>query len=207
MVSAGEAMTKTAYCFDLDGTVTTTEILPCIASELGISEEMAVLTRSTMDGHIPFESSFRLRCLLLGQVDLERVRAIVAQVPLNKEIVDFIKNRPDDCYIVTGNLDIWTTSLIENLACAAFTSSGQFQNGLLRVANIVNKAEAVSELYKRGYQRVIAVGDGANDAGMLEAASLGIAYGGVHAPAPLTVAAADAVIYEASTLCRLLETL
>ena len=31
---------KTAYCFDLDGTVSTLEILPCIAADLGIADEL-----------------------------------------------------------------------------------------------------------------------------------------------------------------------
>lgn len=200
-------MKETAFCFDLDGTVTTTEILPCIASELGISEEMAVLTRSTMDGHIPFDSSFRLRCLLLGQIDVDKVRKIIAQVPLDKEIVSFIKARAADCYIVTGNLDIWVAPLIESLGCSAFTSNGHFEGALLRVSNILNKGEAVSQLFARKYKRVVAVGDGANDVSMLQAATVGIAYGGVHAPSPAVVTVSDGIVYESRTLCRLLKTL
>lgn len=200
-------MGKTAFCFDLDGTVTTTEILPCIASELGITEEMAVLTRSTMDGHIPFDSSFRLRCLLLGQIALERVRQLVAEVPLDGEISSFIRDRSTDCYIVTGNLDIWIEPLIQKLGCSMFSSQGMFQNGLLRVANILKKSDAVEKLKERGYQRIVAVGDGANDASMLKAATIGIAYGGVHAPAPSAINSSDVIIYESSTLCRLLKTL
>lgn len=200
-------MSDTAYCFDLDGTVTTVEVLPCIASELGISEEMAVLTRSTMDGHIPFESSFRLRCLLLGQIETKKVRQIVADVPLDLHISDFIRENAADCYIVTGNLDVWIAPLIDKLGCSAFSSKGAYHDGLLRVENILNKSDAVAQLKNRGYQRVIAVGDGANDAGMLKEACLGIAYGGVHTPAASAIDAADAIIYESSTLCRLLRTL
>lgn len=200
-------MGDVAFCFDLDGTVTTTEILPCIASELGISDEMAVLTKSTMDGHIPFDSSFRLRCLLLGQISVERVCELVSQVPLNNEIVSFIRERPNDCYIVTGNLDIWVGGLIGTLNCSAFTSSGYFDGGLLRVSNILNKGDAVRELFRRNYKRVVAIGDGANDASMLREASIGIAYGGVHSPASLALTSADAVVYESSTLCQLLRTL
>lgn len=74
---------KTAFCFDLDGTLTKTEILPCIASDLGVSDEIATLTRATMEGHIEFEPSFRLRCLILGQVAPEVVRAIVTNIPLD----------------------------------------------------------------------------------------------------------------------------
>ncbi|MDY0013020.1 MAG: HAD-IB family phosphatase [Rhodocyclaceae bacterium] len=200
-------MGDTAFCFDLDGTVTTTEILPCIASELGIAEEMAVLTRSTMDGHIPFESSFRLRCLLLGQIATEKVRQLVADVPLDAGIFSFIRERAQDCYIVTGNLDIWISSLVEKLGCSVFSSKGVYQDGLLRVTHVFNKSDAIDRLRFRGYRRIVAVGDGANDAGMLSAACVGIAFGGVHAPALSAITAADAIVYESSTLCRLLKTL
>jgi phosphoserine phosphatase len=203
----GEVMGNTAFCFDLDGTVTTTEILPCVASELGISDEMAVLTRSTMDGYIPFESSFRLRCLLLGQIPIERVCQIIALVPLDKNIVSFIKDYANDCYIVTGNLDLWITPLIESLGCSFFSSMGRFEDGLLRVDKILNKGDAVRQLKKRGYRSIVATGDGANDESMLREATLGIAYGGVHAPATSAIKSADAIIYESSTLCRLLRTL
>jgi HAD superfamily phosphoserine phosphatase-like hydrolase len=207
MVFTGAIMSDTAFCFDLDGTVTTIEVLPCIASELGISEEMAVLTRSTMDGHIPFESSFRLRCLLLGQIARDKVRQIVADVPLDPHISEFIREHASDCFIVTGNLDIWIGPLIDKLGCSAFSSTGVYHDGLLRVENILNKSDAVKHLKDRGYQRVVAVGDGANDSSMLKEASMGIAYGGVHAPAASAIDAADAIIYESSTLCRLLRTL
>ena len=81
---------KTAYCFDLDGTLSTTEILPCLASELGVADEIATLTRATMDGHIGFEASFRLRCLILNRIPLSRVHEIIADIPLHPAILEFI---------------------------------------------------------------------------------------------------------------------
>jgi phosphoserine phosphatase len=58
---------STFFCFDLDGTMTRREILPAIASEVGLSEEIALLTSLTMRGLVPFESSFRLRCRILRE--------------------------------------------------------------------------------------------------------------------------------------------
>ena len=41
---------RTAFCFDLDNTITRQEILPVLADDLGLADDMAVLTRLTMDG-------------------------------------------------------------------------------------------------------------------------------------------------------------
>ena len=78
---------------------------------------------------------------------------------------------------------------------------------MLRVEHILDKSDAVTKLKECGYRRVVAIGDGANDAGMLKAATIGIAYGGVHSPASLAVQAADAIVYESRNLCNLLKML
>ena len=43
----------TAYCFDLDGTLTRQELLPLIASSVGLEDEISVLTQATIDGLLP----------------------------------------------------------------------------------------------------------------------------------------------------------
>lgn len=197
---------KTAFCFDLDGTVTTTEILPCIAADLDIAGEIATLTRLTMDGHIGFEESFRLRCAILGTVSPERVRAIVADVPLNDTIVAFIRALSQDCYLVTGNLDIWISPIVEKCGAQLFSSTAILDNGKVKLSSILNKADAVATLRKR-YDRIAAIGDGANDVPMLQAADIAIAYGGVHSPSQVAAQAARYIVHEGTSLCKLLRTL
>lgn len=198
---------KIAYCFDLDGTVTKTEILPCIASDLGVSDEIATLTRATMDGHIEFDASFRLRCLILGQVNPEVVRTIVSNIPLDESLLFFIRSNSANCFLVTENLDVWMQPISEKCGCEIYSSKGSWDGEILKLITILNKAEAVEQIRLRGFEKVVAVGDGANDVPMLLAADVAIAYGGVHSPPPSVISASDYLIHNGDTLCRLLKVL
>ena len=106
---------RTIFAFDLDGTVTREETLPILAGELGLSEEMARLTRLTMDGHIAFSESFRLRFHILKEIPLATIQGIMDTVALDPVIVGFIRSRAEDCAIVTGNLDLWVEPIIKKL--------------------------------------------------------------------------------------------
>ncbi|MBK6870187.1 MAG: HAD family phosphatase [Kineosporiaceae bacterium] len=198
---------STAFAFDLDGTLTCEELLPVIAEELSLSREMATLTRLTLDGTIDFEDSFRLRCAILRAVPISRVRDIVAEVALTEALADFISAHAEDCYVVTGNLDVWIRPILDRLGCRAFTSVGRAEGDqLLGVDTVLRKSTAVAELNTR-YDRVVAVGDSVNDISMFELADIGIAYGGVHDPADDLIEVADYATYREEALCRLLNTL
>lgn len=199
---------KNAFCFDLDGTITTTEVLPCIASELDLADEVATLTSATMQGHIPFEASFRLRCALLGSISPEKIRSIVADIPLEPNISNFIRENKDRCFVVTGNLDIWIAPLVEQLGCRLFSSHATYVEGRLRLSRILRKSEAIAQIRELPqFDRVIGIGDGANDVPMLEAADIGISFGGVHPPSQEAVFASQFISHEGSSLCRLLRAL
>ena len=122
---------KKIYCFDLDGTVTSQELLPLMAAELDLYDEISALTQATINGLIPFERSFKLRCKLLSDVPIKKVQEVAEKVKLNESIVQFIKENKDNSYIVTGNIYEWIQPIVEKIGCKIFCSKGKFTNDKL----------------------------------------------------------------------------
>ncbi len=200
-------MSKNIYCFDLDGTVTAQEILPLIAAELDLYEEIATLTQATINGLIPFEKSFKLRCKLLSDVPVKRVQEIAEKVKINESIANFLRENKDNSYIITGNIYEWIKPIIEKLGCKIFCSQGKFNDGkLVGLEKIINKGEVIKRLRKND-RSIISVGDGMGDVLMFQESDLSIAFGGVHEPIETLMKVSNYLVYDEDSLCRLLNTL
>lgn len=199
-------MSRYIFLFDLDSTVTKEEILPTISKRLGIFEQMSLLTESTMKGEIPFKQSFLQRVELLRDIPVSDIRRLVSEIRLNEKVVDFIQNNKERCYIVTGNLDIWIKSLIAKIGMEShtFCSSALVKDDYLQdVISIVDKNAVVSQMILP----FVAVGDGNNDAEMIEAAEIGIGYGGVRNVAPSILSCASHAVYNEERLVEFLNRL
>lgn len=194
------------FAFDLDGTVTKIEILPLLAKELGLEEEIKILTDLTLRGEISFEKSFRLRYFILKNIPLKKIHEIVCGVELDEEILNFIRENKNNSVIVTGNLDCWIEPLAKKIGCKIFSSTSEPDKKDFPVLKkILNKGEAIREL-KKTSEKIIAVGDSFNDISMFEAADISIAFGGIHRPIDAAISAADYIIFDGATLCKLLKT-
>lgn len=197
---------KRKFCFDLDGTITKQEILPIIASEAGIHEEIEALTKATISGVIPFKQSFLLRTRLLKEVPVSKVQEICRGIELNNQIVDFIKSNLNDCCIITGNLDKWISKLVDRIGCEIYCSKALVRDDkLVKVLTVLDKGE-ITKLLVQKYE-IIAIGDGMGDVGMFENAHTRIAFGGVHRPITPLIELSDLICYSEKSLCQTLNTL
>lgn len=200
-------MSKKVFLFDLDATVSKVEILPMLAEQVGLLEEMRELTEKTMRGELPFKSSFLSRVEMLKSIPVSRVAEIVEQTPLNEEIVRFIREHAECCYIVTGNLDIWIRKLMKRIglpmAHCFCSSASAVDDRLVTVNSVIDKGMVV----KQFILPVVAIGDGSNDAEMARLAEVGIGFGGVRPVAYSLMSNATHAIYDEARLCSFLQTL
>ena len=200
-------MNNRVFLFDLDATVTKEEILPALAEQVGLLEEMQEMTEKTMRGEIPFQSSFLARVEVLKAIRVSRVAEIVEKTPLNEELVQFIHAHASRCYIVTGNIDVWIEKLIKRIGlpmshcyCSSASVSDDY---IISVNSVVDK----EKIAKQFVVPVVAVGDGSNDAEMVRLADVGIGYGGVRPVAYSLMCNATHVICDEHRLCSFLHTL
>lgn len=199
---------KIAFCFDLDGTLTKEEILPQIAKHVDLWEEIDLLTKITMRGLITFEKSFRLRVKLLSTVPISTVKETVSKIRVDRHLQDFVRRNKGNCFIVTGNLDVWVNDFIkENYDCDYFSSVADWNDDELKgVSKIIEKKNAV-EILRKDYDVIVTIGDGMNDCSMFEVGDIGISFGGVHDPVESLIKSSEYVCYDSLSLKNLLNSL
>ena len=199
-------MSEYTFLFDLDSTITKQEILPTIAKQLGVYNQMKELTESTMRGELPFKQSFLQRVDILKDIPVDIVSELISHIELNDLLVEFMRQNRERCYIVTGNLDVWIDKLVKRIGMInnIYCSKALLKNGYIdKVFNVIDKSALTSKVTLP----FVAVGDGNNDAEMIEAAEVGIGYGGVRDIAPAVLNCASHAIYDETRLVDFLERL
>jgi len=190
------------FLFDLDGTVTSAETLPIIANHFECKEEIAELTKRTVQGNIPFVESFIRRVNILGKYSVSEISDLLAQVPLYAEVKQFIDDHLADCIIVTGNLTCWCEGLFKKIGCQCFGSEAECENDKVVKLKTILRKEQIVDQYKALGETVVFIGDGNNDLEAMRHANISISVGLTHNPAQSLMAITDYVIFNEHALCR-----
>ena len=188
---------------DADSTLIRNEVIELLADEAGRGAEVAAATEAAMRGEVDFATSLRSRVEALAGVPVaafERAIARIEPTPGVRELIEAVHARGGQVGVVSGGfhevldtvapdlgVDVWRAN---RLVVADGTLTGEVDGPIV---DATAKADTLREwAAARGVPLALtfAIGDGANDLRMMEAAGLGIAFNAK----PAVRAQADVVI-------------
>jgi len=175
---------------DMDSTLITIECIDEIAASAGLKDQIAEITERAMQGELDFEQSLRHRVALLkGQPENQLAEVYEHKLALAQGAEEFIRAcqaHGIKFLLVSGGFTYFTDRLKTRLGLDwAFANQLEIVDGKLtgKVLGDVIDAQAKANLLNQYRQaigatreQVLAIGDGANDIPMLQAAGFGIAY-------------------------------
>jgi phosphoserine phosphatase len=199
-----EGRRKRLLIADMDSTLIPVECIDEVAAAAGVGDRVAAITERAMAGELDFEGALRERVALvagLAEAALEEVhRTRVTLNPGAETLVRTMAAHGAHTMLVSGGYTFFADRVGQAAGFAEVRANRLLiEDGRLtgRVAEpILGKAAKLAALEEalaaRGLAAAdaLAVGDGANDLAMIEAAGLGVAY----RPKPLLAERADAVI-------------
>jgi phosphoserine phosphatase len=174
---------------DVDSTLIQGEVIDLLAAHAGHEDAVAEVTTAAMAGHLDFEESLRARVARLEGVPASALDAVYDELVLSpgaRTMVRTLRRLGYRFALVSGGFSQITDRLAEDLGIH-YSRANELEvvDGVLTgriVGDVVDragKAQALKEFADAvgvPLEAVIAIGDGANDLDMLNAAGLGIAF-------------------------------
>lgn len=180
---------KAVLVADMDSTIVTAETLDELAAFAGLKDEIAEITRRSMNGEMDFATALRARVAMLKGLRLsalERTWEGIEFCPGARTLVATLRGFGATTALVSGGFTFFTARVAAELGFDLHRANILKDNGSELTGEVAEpildrdaKLATLNELAaSRGVKlaATAAVGDGANDLGMLTQAGLGMAY-------------------------------
>ena len=189
VIQDAETRRKRLLIADMDSTMIGQECIDELAAEVGLKERVAAITARAMNGEIAFEPALRERVALLKGLPISVVDEVIAKritlTPGGRELIATMKSKGHYTALVSGGFTVFTGPIAETLGFDENRANVLLEdNGVLTgyVAEPIlgkqAKVDALNDISEKlgiSPKDALAVGDGANDLGMLQLAGSGVA--------------------------------
>ena len=180
---------KGLLVMDVDSTLIMEEGIDLLGEEAGVGTQVAAITERAMRGELDFEAALRERVGLLKGLPEDIFARIAERIhftPGAAELVDELHKRGYKVGLVSGGFHETVDRLAEQLGVDYVKANRlEIQQGILTgqvLGKIVTKDTKLAMLNAWAAEnnlelnQTIAMGDGANDLSMIQAAGMGIAF-------------------------------
>ena len=180
---------KRIVLLDMDSTLIKQEVIDLIASKHQVGPQVAQITEQAMAGELDFTASLQARVQLLSGADislLDQVKAEITLSPGARTLIRTLHKLGHKVGVVSGGFLDVIEPLLQELEIDFYRANkleivdGKITGKLEgQIIDRAAKAQALvdfSAIEGLTLAQAIAIGDGANDLGMIEIAGLGIAF-------------------------------
>ena len=180
---------KRIVLLDMDSTLIQQEVIDLLADKCGVGDKVSAITESAMRGELDFAASLNARVKLLAGADMEILQSVKAGITLTpgaRTLIRTLHKLGHKVGVVSGGFLDVIEPLLQELKIDFYRANkleitdGKLTGNLLgAIIDKGAKADALREFAAAenvSLAQTIAIGDGANDLGMLEIAGLGIAF-------------------------------
>jgi phosphoserine phosphatase len=189
----GDSRRKKLLLADMDSTMIGQECIDELADYAGLKSRVAAITERAMRGEIAFEPALRERVALLKGLPAAVIDTVIAErirlTPGGPTLVATMRKNGAHSCLVSGGFTAFTTKLAAEIGFDEDHANTLLVDGAGKLTGEVAepilgrdaKLDRLVELQERLHLRAedtLAVGDGANDIPMVEAAGLGVAFHG-----------------------------
>ncbi len=188
-IQPAEGRRKRMLLADMDSTMIGQECIDELADEAGVGAYVANITARAMNGELDFEDALRERVALLKGLDARMIAKVLEErisfTAGGRELIATMKAHGGYAVLVSGGFTSFTAHVAQSLGFDEHHANtleiadgmlcGTVAEPILGRAAKVQALETITARLGITPQDVIAVGDGANDLGMLGRAGAGVA--------------------------------
>ncbi len=188
-IQPAEGRRKRMLLADMDSTMIGQECIDELAAEAGVGPHVAAITARAMNGELDFEAALKERVGLLAGLDAGVIAQVlerrITPAPGGHQLVATMRAQGGYAALVSGGFTAFSRPVAgwfgfdENRANVLLEDGGKLTG---RVAEPIlgrdakiRALEEISAMMGLEHAQVLAVGDGANDLGMLHLAGAGVA--------------------------------
>ncbi|WP_209509702.1 MULTISPECIES: phosphoserine phosphatase SerB [unclassified Ruegeria] len=189
IVQPAEGRRKKMLLADMDSTMIQQECIDELADEAGVGDRVKDITARAMNGELDFEGALIERVGLLKDLDERVIDKVLNEritlMPGGRALLATMRANGAHAALVSGGFTAFTARVAEllgfdeNRANTLLTKNGKLTGDVARpILGRQAKIEALEQISARlelSENDVMAVGDGANDLGMLGRAGTGVA--------------------------------
>jgi phosphoserine phosphatase len=181
---------KSLLISDMDSTMIDQECIDELADAMGLGSEIREITKSVIEGNIGFSEALRKRLKLMKGMEIKMLQDVYEQrISLKsgaRTLVQTMRHHGAFCILVSGGFTFFTGLIAARLGFHDHQGNelifnngkfaGEVKNPILGRSAKLDTLMTLCNEKRLTPTDVLAVGDGANDIKMNQAAGLGVAY-------------------------------